>query len=1076
MARTAALIAASKKIGIGAFLLVLQGTRASQAPQLELLLGLATTLLLPLLVILGWREAVALRWRRQHSQAPQTWYVADRGTICRTYMLLVTACGMMLLEAMVRPWTAAQAATTTFNHKMLSGNIGYTQMAAKHIKYNPRGENDCLYEALAHGLQQGTAKNLRGLMSSWWRLSHHSYRQRKLKEAIADSYHIEEKYADMLESDLWGGAPEILLFAELFHKRITVHNLEGQRLLTAGKGETIHLVLHAHHYVLAEQLPDATTIHRQQRVLRGGMQRQQQEDGPPDEDTVDLCPDLPNHRTVIITVLRQRYPWRSAFRARPFAWRFRTERGSYFAPIRAHMAREFHAREEAVLLQDGDDQIFPWQRIYEDMVIGVSYYSRDQPTISPTIPFEEADRINEPFLRQERQHQQEQQGGTQRRRSRTPPQEHQPPPEDPEQDNASLSSDPGSAADSTSTTPRRRAVIELVTGTWQLSPIPEQREAVLIPIANATVALRVEEGADVATLRNILGPGATVVREGESVRQGGLLGSDLARLEGILQVRAHPEQIIIPGEVYGPLQDPRLPDLRGGGKKAQPHRTPWESTGSSQGLRCATEIKLNGKQLTQLYSDNVRDSSEGYLMLSIHQWHVVEHIVAAAKVIVILPGRCTTTLKRQGVDAKYIKEQEILLASDDSSIPLRRTATVVNYDHGELIFSLQTAEISIAPTATVEIILEADARWLSKEGLAQVQSNWRSTCSTLASRLLGSTIHSDALYAVRIPQGDNNCWTGRIRLLQEQAMRIMPSSGQFGLFARPSQIEMGAGAHGWTIVWSQFEDVAKEHLLTRLLSIAEGIPGHMGVARSFSNLGLRTIWKSVATTRSKLQPADQRLNEHNLDLQDFHKFRVSGVPAGTTAEQLAAVFTHIKWQSLPQRRLKSQNDHTEQWLATAGAGPEKCAYKWGSHYLVIEEISEEELRKAKSSWIKKQFKEEQPSSSTSTDRRAEAQSDPVYHADPWARGEKRKADASSSATTPSSASASTSLAAPHHNGDPRVDTLAQRVTALERQQTTMQHDIKEVNEKVDDMGGRMDNKFAEVLQLLQQMHTAPTSS
>ena len=777
--------------------MVLQDTAGNGATSTTLLIGATATLLIPWLCILLWRESLALRWKLQQHKAPQDWYICSRYHLTIYYMELVMLGIMVSAKASTNPKALGTAMAATYQQdKKLDLNITHQMIAAKHIRHNPVEPDHCLFDSLTAALQLGSATHLRTLLGAWWRLPQRLGRQKKLQDFLESHYLIPEDYADRLDHNLWGGAPEIILFAELFKRRVAVLNLQGRQIFSTGEGPKIQLVLHNQHYVLMDAVaaPQAP-LDEQNQPLRGGMlQEHPQQEEPPDEDTIDLCPGMPNHRTVVVTVLRQRYPWRSAFRARPFAWRFRAERGSHFAPIRARMAREFHAREEAVLLQDGDDQIFPWQRIYEDMVIGVSYYSRDQPTISPTLPFEEAERINEPLTRQERHRQPEQLQEPRRERSRTPPQALQPPPADQGQNNASPSSDPGSAADSTSTTPRRRAVVELVTGTWQLSPIPAQREAVLIPIANATVALRVEEGADVASLRNILGPGATVIREGESVRQGGLLGSDLVRLEGILQVRAHPEQIIILGEVYGPVRDPRLPDLRGGGKQAQPHRTPWEPTGASQGLRCAAEVKLNGKQLAQLYSDNVHDSSEGYLMLSIHQWHVVEHIAATTKVIVILPGRCSTTLKKQGVDAKHIKEQEILLASDDSSIPLRRTATIVNQNHGELVFSLQTAEISLAPASTVEIILEADARWLSKEGLAQVQSNWRSTCSTLPGRLLGSTIHSDALYAVRIPQGDNNCWTGRVRLIQEQAMKIMPSSGQFGLFARPSQIEMGAGA------------------------------------------------------------------------------------------------------------------------------------------------------------------------------------------------------------------------------------------------------------------------------------------
>ena len=603
------------------------------------------------------------------------------------------------------------------------------------------------------------------------------------------------------------------------------------------------------------------------------------------------------------------------------------------------------------------------------------------------------------------------------------------------------------------------------------SPPAAQPDYMLMPVRNARLTLRLEEGASIAALQRVMGPGLTILREGEAIHRGALLPTDLLRLTEPLQIQVMPEQIYIPGAIYLPQDEHQL---RGGGKLAQQNRTPWETSGASQGVKLAANITLDSKPLEQIASDNVHEAFVGYVFTTLAQWQTMDHNTRSTKLIAILPGKCAVAMKKCGVQEAHYKEMELLLVSPDISTPMRRLATVVNRGHGVLNFSLDCDEIKVTPKANTELVVEADPRWLAKDTLQQIQHNWKETAATLVTKMLGSTLGQDSLYAHRAPQGASLCYTAKMRLSEENALKILPASGQHAVFIRPSNIEFGAGPHGWTVVWSLFSAVPQAQLLSKVMSIAQAIPGHLGVARSHANLGLRIVWKEVAKARAQMRPADDRITEQNQGLHDRLKFRVNGVPAGTSPSELAQVFTSIHWEALPQRRIKAHNDSTEVWIASAEKAPAKEAYKWGAHYVIIEPVSEQDLKKAKATWMRK-FVKEDTSSPSSTSHMDSEEQDKLYAKDPWAKMQKKRqmeSSAESKVTQDRAAVAAsvTSHSTASSSRDPRVDQLAQRVGILESQQEGLSRDVGKIEQKVEAVDGKLDNKFQEVLTILRQMH------
>ena len=88
------------------------------------------------------------------------------------------------------------------------------------------------------------------------------------------------------------------------------------------------------------------------------------------------------------------------------------------------------------------------------------------------------------------------------------------------------------------------------------------------------------------------------------------------------------------------------------------------------------------------------------------------------------------------------------------------------------------------------------------------------------------------MFAFRQPGATTACWTAKLHVSQENALKLLASSGQKSLFIRPAQPDTEDWKKMWTMVWSNLPDVGETTLLPVLLSHAEKRAGHIGIAKA----------------------------------------------------------------------------------------------------------------------------------------------------------------------------------------------------------------------------------------------------
>ena len=408
----------------------------------------------------------------------------------------------------------------------------------------------------------------------------------------------------------------------------------------------------------------------------------------------------------------------------------------------------------------------------------------------------------------------------------------------------------------------------------------------------------------------------------------------------------------------------------------------------------------------------------------------------------------------------------------DNEIPVRKTVTVLYRGAKQLLYNVGMSEVKIATKYSHEMLVEFDGRWAPEEVLALVKDDWKYQAAVLVSTALQKTVTQSELFNVREPSGSQTCWQTRLHLTEEDALKLMTTSGQKSVFVRPAFPTEKQWSSAWTIVWAALPEVPETTLLHVLLGHASRQPGHMGIARAQRNLGLRTPWNAVGPVRRLLRPKDGAFSDANVSLKDEKCFHLTGVPRGVTATEIREACQHLNWIAIPQHRLPSRKDRHDVWWVTAAEPPPAAHFLWQDTHVVIEEVTAEEVRKHKKGENKKPvvIKGKDHKHNQSKTQGV----DPLVLNDPWVKHKKMQKDTPEvkhhTSWPASSSSASTIPQGAQATLDPRVTALTQRVESLET-------DTKQLHGKVDGLDGKvagmqtdMNSQFAEVLKLLGSIH------
>eukprot|EP00971_Amphidinium_carterae_P328998 6461208-Amphidinium_carterae.2 len=566
--------------------------------------------------------------------------------------------------------------------------------------------------------------------------------------------------------------------------------------------------------------------------------------------------------------------------------------------------------------------------------------------------------------------------------------------------------------------------------------------------------------------------------------------------------------------------------LIGAGKVAKGH-LPWETTSTTVGLKLLTTVDVHvgevRKALPFIHADSICVQSQGCALVLLSTFMRHKELETTDPAVLMFPGDVTTALSKNGISSARYREDEVALETLHSAEVVRRRVTLLTLqgviqaglDAKDIHLDAGVKHISIQPRMAYELMIELDLRWADSHSRAAAQDDWKRHCASLLGAAVQQTVgaETERLYFLRKPlQGSMmSVYSARVRMGRDLAEKALGASGRQSLFIRPTDVAGFPEAGAFSLVWATMPDTLVEQLLATVLALTVQLPGHRGLCRSASGLGVRTPWTLVFDARQLLRGGDASLTEANRSLKDVLAFTLHGIPVGVQRDELAQALAELPWAVIVHARLGRQEYKADVWHVTASAAPPTNRFIWQGHSVIIRAITDAELRDKR---------REKPQKNRGAPARSVPQTalatPPTQLEDPtqdaWAtylekqgrgkelsKGGSRKEwqppasqplPASSSGATASSASSGTGgaqAAGVRPAAEVRVDVLAQRVSALETGQAKMlqqqagtdgklkslgeqvTRDREQLEGKLDGLDKSMHQQFSEILAKLGEM-------
>ena len=483
----------------------------------------------------------------------------------------------------------------------------------------------------------------------------------------------------------------------------------------------------------------------------------------------------------------------------------------------------------------------------------------------------------------------------------------------------------------------------------------------------------------------------------------------------------------------------------------------WESTQTVKGVQLVTQLKAENKTLEEIPVNGICSDASGVSCCLMSSWPRVASVRSTKALILCMPGRCAMALRKLGVKEGDIDETEAFLKEPETGEVLKRRVTFVKLFDGNYTVGENVQTIDWAPQASVELLIELDSRWSPAPTLARAQRDWRGLAAEVASKMALTNVPINEIYAHKMLQQDPfQVWQCRVRLSAEVAEKLICASGQESCFVRPVLAKSLANNEQFTIVWMKRNTEAGLTALAEMLKLLTSLPGNRGLARSQTSVGARVRWDNIKEARSILTPHDPRFTESTLGMHDGLTFKMEGIPAAATSEEVARFCRDINWPAVPRRRVPFRGQTT--WWTTAAKAPERAYASWAGNCILISQVSEEEKYRPKTQENKSKQKKELDKVVGETTSATKASSsmgskDALLERDPWA------------SYTPASgmaASTSTMVQVPTDN-DHKMCVLTQRLDRMEQAHAQLNERVDKVDTTVQTLSSSMKEQFQKVL-------------
>eukprot|EP00971_Amphidinium_carterae_P304417 6049813-Amphidinium_carterae.1 len=360
-------------------------------------------------------------------------------------------------------------------------------------------------------------------------------------------------------------------------------------------------------------------------------------------------------------------------------------------------------------------------------------------------------------------------------------------------------------------------------------------------------------------------------------------------------------------------------------------------------------------------------------------WEKLRQTDAPHPLALVMPGRMLATLRKLGI-TQHVQELELLYRQPDGVL-VARTSTVHSLGGHPLTVGGAVSSVTWLPQASREYILELDSRWCSDSAVDKAKLDWATQLNTLAEALAATTISRDSFFSLRhIPGSASGLWTARARLPQDVGEKLLGNSGTAGLFVKvPPRHSKEVNQH--TIVWATKHQEAGPVVLADLLKSVQSIPGHRGLARSWTAVGARVPWTHIGQARALLCKEDPSFSFKNaMALHDSVSFVVTGLPAGVSPAEISRACFEQGWLAIPQRRLQ-QRDGKATWVLTSDQEPKTAFFRWGDQHVIVEKAADDDVR------LQRKKTGRKPNTGTSEGQSAVVHSkggqDPLQQHDPW---------------------------------------------------------------------------------------------
>ena len=137
---------------------------------------------------------------------------------------------------------------------------------------------------------------------------------------------------------------------------------------------------------------------------------------------------------------------------------------------------------------------------------------------------------------------------------------------------------------------------------------------------------------------------------------------------------------------------------RGGApKRASLGRMPWESTRTITGPVLAVKISAGDKEVPQIAVDEVTTGAFGVALALMSSWTKLQAVESEHPLLILLPGKCSNTLKRLGVSPGCCSEFEMLLREPLEQKVIKRNVTAIALSDHAFKYGSDMAEVSWTP-------------------------------------------------------------------------------------------------------------------------------------------------------------------------------------------------------------------------------------------------------------------------------------------------------------------------------------------------------------------------------------------